>query len=101
LCSIRLPDGGSNLAAMDTDLTKTSCNDLGGSYAQSARWMLHVWAAPGWENPSGVFAETNPRLTCIEGAYQEWIDSTIAASRGAGHDGEADSESLGDQLASC
>lgn len=25
-------------------------------------WMLHAWVVPGYENPDGVFAPTNPRL---------------------------------------
>jgi hypothetical protein len=26
-------------------------------------WMLHAWVAPGFENPDGVFAATNPDLS--------------------------------------
>jgi hypothetical protein len=25
-------------------------------------WMLHVWVVPGYENPDGLFASTNPKL---------------------------------------
>jgi hypothetical protein len=25
-------------------------------------WMLHAWVVPGYENPEGIFAPTNPKL---------------------------------------
>lgn len=45
------------------DLPADRCADLGGTSPDvSDIWMLHVWVAPGWENPDGVFAHHHPRV---------------------------------------
>jgi hypothetical protein len=32
-------------------------------------WMLHAWVVPGWDSPKGVFAHSNPDLTCKDGTF--------------------------------
>jgi hypothetical protein len=31
--------------------------------------MMHVWTAPGYDTPQGIFAEANPLLACSDGTY--------------------------------
>ena len=33
------------------------------------QYLLHVWTVPGYSDPLGVFAHTNPALTCGDGTY--------------------------------
>lgn len=42
--------------------TKASCTAKGGSFTPDLRWMMHVWVAPGHDNPDGVFAYLNRDL---------------------------------------
>jgi hypothetical protein len=42
--------------------TRESCQAKGGSFTADLRWMMHVWVAPGWDNPDGVFAYLNNDL---------------------------------------
>ena len=31
--------------------------------------LLHVWTAPAYSDPLGVFAHLNPGVTCSDGTY--------------------------------
>jgi len=42
--------------------TRESCQAKGGSFTADLRWMMHVWVAPGYDNPDGVFAYLNGDL---------------------------------------
>jgi hypothetical protein len=42
--------------------TRESCQAKGGSFTADLRWMMHVWVAPGFDNPDGVFAYLNADL---------------------------------------
>lgn len=42
--------------------TKESCQAKGGNFTADLRWMMHVWVAPGYDNPDGVFAYLNADL---------------------------------------
>ncbi|CAN5574511.1 hypothetical protein BH20ACT2_BH20ACT2_10890 [soil metagenome] len=43
------------------DLAAEECTAAGGAAPDlSDVWMLHVWVAPGYENPDGVFAHRHP-----------------------------------------
>jgi hypothetical protein len=42
--------------------TKQSCIEKGGTYTPDLRWMIHVWVAPGHDNPDGVFSYLNRDL---------------------------------------
>ena len=101
LCTTPVVGGGSRLVAIDADMTQHQCTALGGTFAQSVQWMLHAWTAPKWQNPSGDFAEVNPRLTCIVNTYRDWIDSTLAASGNELRDAEAERLELLSRLAVC
>lgn len=47
--------------AVYTDPGDAALNGCGPARARSG-WMLHVWVAPGYDNPRGVFATRNPAL---------------------------------------
>jgi hypothetical protein len=54
------------MLALD-DVTVEQCATLGGAITQLPpeyryRWMVHVWAVPGQENPWGLFANGDPVL---------------------------------------
>jgi hypothetical protein len=53
----------------DKDLTQAQCAAVGGYLLPVTGYMAHVWTVPGWENPDGVFAELNPKITCRDGTY--------------------------------
>lgn len=53
----------------DQDVTAAQCTAQGGVMMPVTGYMLHVWSVPGWENPNGVFADLNPKLTCKDGTY--------------------------------
>jgi hypothetical protein len=53
----------------DREVTKAQCDEYGGMLIDSTGWMVHVWTVPGYENPDGLFAELNPKLTCPDGTY--------------------------------
>ena len=42
--------------------TPESCKAKGGSYTAALKWMMHVWVAPGHDNPTGVFSYLNNEL---------------------------------------
>lgn len=42
--------------------TKESCAAKGGAFTADLRWMIHVWVAPGNDNPDGVLTYLNPDL---------------------------------------
>jgi hypothetical protein len=79
LCSVPVPGGGSRIVSIDADMSSAACTAIDGSYANSVQWTLHAWLAPGWENPEGVFAESNPRVPCAIEAYVRWL----ATARGS------------------
>jgi hypothetical protein len=53
----------------DREVTQEQCDRYGGSLIENTGWMVHVWAVPGYENPEGLYAELNPKLTCPDGTY--------------------------------
>jgi hypothetical protein len=43
--------------------TVVQCHERGGTVLDGRDlWMLHAWVVPGYPNPWGVFASTNPRV---------------------------------------
>lgn len=65
--------GGASKTAMefvlpiDKDASKEQCDAAHGAYIAVSPWMVHVWLAPGWESPDGVFSHDNPLLICRDG----------------------------------
>ncbi len=53
----------------DGSITAESCKAKGGNYMAVTQYLLHVWTVPGYTDPLGVFAHTNPALTCGDGTY--------------------------------
>jgi hypothetical protein len=63
-------DGGIDVPlGADKDVTPAQCSAVGGILVSTTGYMVHVWTVPGWENPDGVFAELNPKITCKDGTY--------------------------------
>jgi hypothetical protein len=52
---------------VDKDATPEQCKAVNGRFMDVTGWMIHVWSAPGWESPKGVFSHDNPQLVCSDG----------------------------------
>jgi hypothetical protein len=53
----------------DREITPEQCSAAGGRLIAATGYMAHLWSVPGWENPKGLFAELNPKVTCKDGTY--------------------------------
>jgi hypothetical protein len=83
LCIV-ISDKGITTALSDEQnptIKEQQCPRVGGRYIKQTGWMMHVWTAPGYENPGGVFAEENPLIACSDGTYF----TSTAAERTALH----------------
>jgi hypothetical protein len=71
LCIIQSAEGIKTALSDEKDmaLKERKCPTVGGRYIKQTGWMMHVWTAPGYDNPQGVFAEENPLLACSDGTY--------------------------------
>ncbi len=71
LCIIQSAAGIKTALSDETDMAvkERKCPTVGGRYIKQTGWMMHVWTAPGYDNPQGVFAEENPLLACSDGTY--------------------------------
>src|SRR4051794_34549 len=71
LCIIQSAAGITTALSDETDMAvkERKCPTVGGRYIKQSGWMMHVWTAPGYDNPQGVFAEENPLLACSDGTY--------------------------------
>ena len=67
LCIIYGPSGISVPFAPDRDVTPAQCDTVHGHFMRKTVWMVHAWVVQGWESPKGVFAHSNPDLTCNDG----------------------------------
>jgi hypothetical protein len=67
LCIKYGPSGITVPFAPDRDVTKAQCDLVHGDFMRRTVWMVHAWVVPGWESPAGVFAHSNPDLTCKDG----------------------------------
>lgn len=56
---------------VDQDATREQCDAVHGNYMGTTGWMIHVWSAPGWEAPEGIFAHDNSLLVCTDGTAPE------------------------------
>lgn len=71
LCIIQSAAGIKTALSDEKDMVvkERKCPTVGGRYVKQTGWMMHVWTAPGYDNPQGVFAEENPLLACSDGTY--------------------------------
>lgn len=61
-------------------VSERGCRSRGGTKDEAAAlYMMHVWVVPGCENPHGIFAHDNPKLTSVLG-----IRSGRPGTRGCG-----------------
>jgi hypothetical protein len=61
------PEGVGLPLPVDQDATRAQCDAVSGRFMDITGWMIHVWSAPGWESPQGVFSHDNPQLVCSDG----------------------------------
>ena len=71
LCIIQSAEGIKTALSDEKDMAvkERKCPTVGGRYIKQTGWMMHVWTAPGYDNPQGVFAEENALLACSDGTY--------------------------------
>jgi hypothetical protein len=67
LCLKHGPEGVDLPLPVDKDATRPQCDAVGGQFLDATGWMIHVWTAPGWESPEGVFSHDHPLLVCSDG----------------------------------
>ncbi|MBV9774567.1 MAG: hypothetical protein JO040_11490 [Gemmatimonadetes bacterium] len=53
----------------DGRLTEAQCRASGGGFTAAGPYAVHVWTVPAFTNPLGVFAHSNPAVTCADGTY--------------------------------
>jgi hypothetical protein len=56
--------------AADSDVKKSQCDTVHGTFLVRTTWMVHAWVVPGWESPSGVFAHDNANVRCADGTIK-------------------------------
>src|SRR5262245_19297536 len=62
--------GANDELGADGSITEAQCTERGGrSSGQINVSLLHVWTAPGYADPLGVFAHNNPAVTCPDGSF--------------------------------
>jgi hypothetical protein len=66
---LRGGSGGLDALGADGDITETKCKSEGGNWMAVTPSLLHVWTVPSYTDPLGVFAHTNPAVTCPDGTY--------------------------------
>jgi hypothetical protein len=66
---LRAGGGGLDALGADGDITETTCKSEGGNWMAVTPSLLHVWTVPSYTDPLGVFAHTNPAVTCPDGTY--------------------------------
>lgn len=67
---LRPGEGGTDALGADGDITRTQCEAQGGNFIADLNVsLLHVWTAPGYSDPIGIFAHLNPAITCPDGTY--------------------------------
>ena len=71
LCIIQSAEGITTALSDEKNMVvkEQKCPTVGGRYIKQTGWMMHVWTAPGYDNPQGLFAEENPLLACSDGTY--------------------------------
>jgi hypothetical protein len=69
ICLVPGPNGAREALGADGSITKENCATRKGQWVAATNYLLHVWTAPGYSNPLGVFAHVNPGVTCGDGTY--------------------------------
>jgi hypothetical protein len=62
-------DGAIDALGADGSITEARCKADHGSWMAITQSLLHVWTVPSYTDPLGVFAHTNPAVTCPDGTY--------------------------------
>ena len=84
LCIVISDKGITTALSDETNMAvkERQCPLVGGRYIKQTGWMMHVWTAPGYENPpGGYFAGENPLIACSDGTYY----TASAAERAEAH----------------
>jgi hypothetical protein len=69
ICLVTSAGGAMEALGFDGSITRESCGTRSGNWIAATQYLLHVWTVPGYSSPLGVFAHTNPALTCGDGTY--------------------------------
>src|SRR5262249_14166826 len=72
LCLDYRPNGEIDVPfGLDHQATEAQCTAAGARIIKISPWMVHVWAAPGWDDDPevGTFGEVHTDLTCADGTY--------------------------------
>ena len=69
VCSMPRATGELDVLEGEGTLSESACQARGGRYVHQTDYMVHVWTAPAYTSPVGVFAARNPALTCPDGTY--------------------------------
>jgi hypothetical protein len=64
----------------DSDVTKSMCDSVKGSFMRTTQYMVHAWVVPGWESPGGVFAHDNDHLRCADGTLN--VEKKLGTCKG-------------------
>lgn len=68
VCSTLREDGTVSLLNVVSGNEKT-CTEKGGRFLRTTGYGIHVWPALAYANPLGIFAHSNPAITCADGLY--------------------------------
>jgi hypothetical protein len=69
ICLTSGAGGTTEAIGFDGSMTEATCRSKGGNYVPATQYLLHVWTAPGYTNPLGVFGHANPAVRCSDGTY--------------------------------
>jgi hypothetical protein len=69
LCTFPQENGVLDVLGNEGKISRAKCESKGGTYVERTQHMVHVWTAPAYTNPLGVFADRNPAITCTDGSY--------------------------------
>jgi hypothetical protein len=64
-------DGAIDALGADGSIDEAECTAQNGNWMAVTQSLLHVWTVPTYTDPLGVFAHTNPAVTCPDGTYHK------------------------------
>jgi len=71
VCMVRGSSGTQEVLGFDGSITESSCRSQRGNFLPVTQHMVHVWTAPGYTSPLGVFSNANPAIRCADGTYHQ------------------------------
>ena len=74
-------NGAMEAMGFDGSITEADCRARQGNFMPITQYLLHVWTAPGYSNPLGVFGHANPALRCPDGTYHTVTQDAMKVCR--------------------